>query len=205
MTRTRRAPSGAAVLRVELTDAIVEVVIDELAEKGYARTSMDGVARRAEVGKSSLYRRWSSKQDMVADAVSQLSVPLVDIPDSGSLRGDTERAFEMVAQWLSDERLGRILPDLTAEAKRNPALAKALTEHLENPRRAKAEPVLDRAIARGELPPDVDRELALDIFAAPIYWRYTVRRTEITPEFLATLTDSTLAFLGARPAKKRRR
>lgn len=203
----RRAPTGAAVLRPELTDAIVEAVIDELAEKGYGRTSMDGVARRADVGKSSLYRRWPSKQEMVVDAVSQLSVPLAEFPDSGSLRGDLQQALNALVDWLDDPRFGRILPDLVAEANRNKALSDALTVHLDAPRRSRGQEVLDRAIARGELPTNTDREVALDLLAAPIFWRLRVRRASVSPEYLEHLLESMLVLLGAegsKPVKNRR-
>lgn len=194
----RRAPTGAAVLRPDLTDAIIESVIDELAEKGYARTSMDGVARRADVGKSSLYRRWPSKQDMVVDAVSQLSVPLVDLADTGSLRGDLEAALYALVGWLDDPRFGRILPDLIAEANRNEALSDALAVHLDAPRRRRGDEILRRAVARGELAPDIDHELALDLIAAPIFWRLRVRRAAISPDYISHLLDSMLLLLDAR-------
>jgi AcrR family transcriptional regulator len=59
---TRRTPTGAAVLQPEITKAITGAVFDELADQGYARLSMEAVAKRAGVGKSALYRRWPSKQ-----------------------------------------------------------------------------------------------------------------------------------------------
>ncbi|GAA3156686.1 helix-turn-helix domain-containing protein [Nonomuraea salmonea] len=61
---SRRTPTGAAVLQPQVTEAITEAVLDELAENGYARLSMEAVAKRAGVGKSALYRRWASKQEM---------------------------------------------------------------------------------------------------------------------------------------------
>ncbi|HZG05407.1 MAG TPA: TetR/AcrR family transcriptional regulator [Streptomyces sp.] len=193
----RRKPSGAAVLRPELTDAIVEITLDELAEKGFGRMSMEAVARRAGVGKSALYRRWPSKQELAVDAMSRLSVPLAEAPDTGSLRGDVRAVLEATLSWLDDPRLGRILTDLVAEARRNETLARALAAAVGEPRRARGEVVLDRAIARGELPAGVDREIALDLFAAPLFWHLGVRLLPVTPEYLDRLTDVLTAALTA--------
>ena len=111
---TKRTPTGAAVLQPQVTSAITEAVLDELALHGYGRLSMEAVAKRAEVGKSALYRRWPSKQDMVVAALSEFSVPLAEIPDTGSLRGDLLATVTAVHDWLSHPRFGTILPDLTA-------------------------------------------------------------------------------------------
>jgi AcrR family transcriptional regulator len=193
--KARRTPTGAAVLKPELTDAIVEAVLDELAEHGYGRLSMDAVARRAGVGKSALYRRWPSKEEMTVDVVSRLSVPMAAVGDTGSLRGDVRAMVEAILDWLAHPRLGRILLDLVAEAKRNEALASALTAHLGDPRRSLGEAVLDRGLARGEISAELDRELALDLFAAPVFWRTGVRRVAATPGYLDNLTESLLRML----------
>ena len=85
-----REPAGAAVLRPELTDAVIDAVLVEFAAVGYGRLSMQRVAARAGVGKSALYRRWPGKQEMVADAMARLGVPDVPPPDTGSLRADLQ-------------------------------------------------------------------------------------------------------------------
>jgi AcrR family transcriptional regulator len=181
---TRRTPSGAAVMRQDLTDAIVEAALDELAERGYQGLSMDAVARRAGVGKSALYRRWPGKQEMAVDIVSRLGVPLAEVPDTGSFAGDLRTLLDAVLDWFTDPRLGPIFADLTVVARTNPALGRALTEHLGDPRRERGRVLLERAIARGEIPADTDLDLALDAIAAPVFWRLHVRRETITPAYL---------------------
>ncbi|MFF7651394.1 TetR/AcrR family transcriptional regulator [Streptomyces sp. NPDC007983] len=199
----RRAPSGAATLRPHKTEAIRAAVLDELAEQGYARLSMEAVAKRAGVGKSALYRRWSSKQQMVIDIASELSVAMVDLPDSGSLRGDVLAALRAVTDWLTHPRFSRIIPDLIAEARRDEALSRALADSIGGPRRARAAALLDRAIARDELPPDTDRELALDLLAAPVYWRIAVRGVPPEPGYLERTADLVVHALSARGARAR--
>lgn len=194
----KRAPSGAAVLRSGITDAITEAVLDELAETGYARLSMEAVARRAGVGKAALYRRWPAKLDMIVAVLAGFSVGLAPTADTGSLRGDVREALTATMGWLTHPRFARILPDLAAEGLRNPALSDAVAASIGEPRRAIGAMTLHRAVDRGELPPDTDIEMALDLLAAPIYWRLSVRHARAEPAYLDTLTAVVLRALGAR-------
>jgi AcrR family transcriptional regulator len=194
----RRTPTGAAVLQPQITTAITEAVLDELAEHGYGRLSMEAVAKRAGVGKSALYRRWPSKQDMVIAVLSEFSVPLAEIPDTGSLRGDLLATLHAVHAWLTHPRFAKILPDLGAESGRNEALAAAVESAIGEPRRALGAATLLRAVERGELPADLDLDLALDLLAAPVYWRVSVRHVDATPDHLDRLADHLLRALDAR-------
>lgn len=193
----RRAPSGAAVLQPQITAAISEAVLDELAAHGYGRLSMEAVAKRAGVGKSALYRRWPSKQDMVVAVLSQTAVPPAAPPDTGSLRGDVRALLESLWQWLVHPRFALILPDVTAEAARNPALAELIRTAIGEPRRALGAEVLRRGLRRGELPADVDLELALDLLPGPLYWRRTVRQVPAEPDYLDRVTEHVLRALAA--------
>ncbi|MCQ8834132.1 TetR/AcrR family transcriptional regulator [Streptomyces malaysiensis] len=198
---TRRPPSGAATLRADKTAAIAEAVLDELAEHGYGRLSMEAVAKRAGVGKSALYRRWPSKQRMVIAVVSEPTVALADPPDTGSLRGDVLAALHAVADWLTHPRFSRILPDLIAEAQRDDELRRALALRIGEPRRARMIGVLDRAVERGELPPDLDRELALDLLGGLVYWRVSARGAALEPGYFERAADMALRALDARPRR----
>jgi AcrR family transcriptional regulator len=193
----RRTPTGAAVLQPGITKAITEAVLDELAEQGYARVSMEAVAKRAGVGKSALYRRWPSKQDMVVAVLSDFSVAWVTIPDTGSLRGDLRETLDTLLGWLTHPRFSRILPDLVAETSRNPQLGEVVKAMVGAPKRERGKVMFQRAIERGELPADTDLELVMDLFPAPIYWRLTVRAAEAEPDYLDKLTEMLLRAIGA--------
>ncbi|WP_255506412.1 TetR-like C-terminal domain-containing protein [Mycolicibacterium sp. 018/SC-01/001] len=183
-------------LRSRVTDGIVEAVLDELAEVGFGRLSMDGVARRARAGKAALYRRWPSKQEMVLDVVTGLSVPAAATVPSDDLVADVTALVAGVDDWLSDPRMARVLPDLLAEALRNPALAAALTDRIGVARRSYGQAVIDTAIARGEVAADVDSEYVLDLIAAPVFWRICGRREQTGPAYLDRVVDSVLHALG---------
>ena len=194
MTRT---PTGAAVLQPEITTAITEAVFDELAERGYARLSMESVAKRAGVGKSALYRRWASKQEMALSVIAEFSVGQAEFPDTGSLVGDLRQSLEALARWLSHPKFSRILADLVAEMGRNPELSDVVEGMIGQPRRERGLVLLQRAIARGELDPDTDLELALDLLAAPVYWRLLVRDGQLEAGYLDKLTVLLSRALGS--------
>ncbi|MCK5755734.1 MAG: TetR/AcrR family transcriptional regulator C-terminal ligand-binding domain-containing protein [Mycobacterium sp.] len=186
-----------ASLRAGVTDGIVEAVLDELAAVGFGRLTMDGVARRARAGKAALYRRWSSKQEMVLEVVTNISVPMAETAPTEDLADDVARLVHGVADWLADARMSRIIPDLIAEAMRNPELAAALTERLGSARRNYGQVVIDAAITRGEVSPDVDSEYVLDLIAAPVFWRICGRREQVTPAYLDRVVDTVLHALGS--------
>jgi AcrR family transcriptional regulator len=196
----KRTPTGAAVLQPGVTEAITEAVLDELAETGYGKLSMEAVARRAGVGKSALYRRWSSKQEMVMAVLGDISVELAAAPDTGTLRGDLLGILRALHEWLIHPRFSRILPDLAAEGARNPEVAEAVRTAIGEKRRAVGAAVLRRAIDRGELHPDTDVEMALDLIAAPMYWRVSVRRALAEPGYLDHLADVVLRALKGEPS-----
>lgn len=165
-------------LSPERTDTIIEAVLSELAEVGYGQLSMDGVARRAKAGKSALYRRWPSKQEMILDAMSTISIPSVDVAESQDLRTVVTLMVDAVDGWLTSGANRRILPDLMAEALRNPALDEALTTRIGVMRRGYWRKVLEKRIDTGEVDADADIEYALDLLAAPLFWRICGRRQD---------------------------
>jgi Tetracyclin repressor-like, C-terminal domain len=124
---------------------------------------------------------------------------MAELADTGSLRGDLDLVLHGVMAWLTDPRFSRIMPDLIAEGVRDPELAIAARTAIGDPRRAHTEAMLHRAMARGELAGSLNLELALDIVAAPIYWRLSARRAHAEPGYLDRLAEMLLRALGARP------
>jgi AcrR family transcriptional regulator len=167
-----------------VTDAIIDAALAELAESGFRGMSMDGIARRAGVGKSALYRRWPSKVEMTSDALRTLSVTAEPAPDTGSLEGDVNALLREVLGWLGEPRMRRMYPDLLAEAQRNAVLGEALMDYVGRPRRDRAQTVLDRAARRGELAPVADQDLILDALGALVFWRLIALRRPVTEVYL---------------------
>jgi AcrR family transcriptional regulator len=183
------------VLREDITDAIRAAVIEELASTGYARMSIEAVARRAGVGKTAVYRRWPSKLHIVIDVVSAIAVQGMPVPDTGTLRGDVRLLLGMIARALRNPLAAQIIPDLLAEAARNPEIARTLEVALRGTQRDVITVVLRNAVRRGELPADSDDELALDLITGPLYWRLAVIRTPLPKGHLDQLAAATTAAL----------
>ncbi|MFI6941635.1 TetR/AcrR family transcriptional regulator [Streptomyces sp. NPDC050418] len=193
----RRAPAGAAVLREDVTEAIRTAVFAELAAVGYGRMSIEGVARRAGVGKTAVYRRWRSKLHLVLDLVSAVAVQGLPAPDTGTLEGDLRLLYEVSSRALRHPVAGQILPDLQAEAARNPEIREALDKALREGQHSVASGIVQAAVARGELGGAVDEDLALDLISGPLYWRSVVMRTPLPKGYLDRLTAATAAGLRA--------
>ncbi len=189
--------AGAAVLRGEITTAIREAVVQELAAGGYGRLSIEAVARRAGVGKTAVYRRWSSKLDMVLEVVSDVAIQRLPMPDTGSLRGDLEFVLRIAARALRHPLASQIIPDLLAEAARNPQIAESLQEALRVNQRDVGGRLIGRAIERGELPPGTDPEAAVDLIVGPLYWRLVIARDSLPDANLSRMAAAIEAALAA--------
>jgi AcrR family transcriptional regulator len=197
----KRAPAGAAVLRGDITAAIRNAVMNELAEVGYGRLSIEAVARRAGVGKTAIYRRWSNKLEMVLEIVSEVAGRSVPLPDTGSFEGDLALLMMIVSKALQHRIASQIIPDLMAEAARNPQIAETLQKALRTHQTAVGDKLVGQAVARGELPAGADPELAVDLILGPLYWRLAVARTPISDDHLEKLIAAvTTALKGAPPA-----
>lgn len=201
----RRAPAGAAVLQEDVTDAIRAAVFSELAKVGYGRMSIEGVARRAGVGKTAVYRRWRSKPHMVIDLVSAIAGNVILAPDTGSLRGDVQELLEGAALALRHPLAAQIVPDLLAEASRNPEIAETLETVLRKVQQGISTAMVRNAVERGELPEGTDPDLAIDLAIGPLYWRLAVMRTALPKGYLDHLTDAAVTALAAVPRTDGRR
>lgn len=169
----RRKPSGAAVMSADLTIALYRAFFEEWAERGLAAVSLERVAAKAGAGKAAIYRRFSSRQDFAAAALSDLGLTLAIPEDHGSLEADVLAFLIRLRTVLRHPVIRRIVPDLHAEAARS-AEMRALNAQVAEARRGQGQVLLDRAISRGELDSSLDRDLALDLLPAPLYWRMVV-------------------------------
>jgi AcrR family transcriptional regulator len=196
-TANRRPPAGAAVLRGDITSAIRNAVMDELAAVGYGRLSIEAVARRAGVGKTAIYRRWTNKLEMVLEIVSGVAGRKLPWPDTGTLRGDIDILLRIVAAALQHRLASQIIPDLLAEAARNPKIAETLHTALVGYQRELGVHLVGRAVARGELPAGTDPDIAADLLIGPLYWRLAVARDEVSDAYLGQLADAVAGALAA--------
>ncbi|MGK5443228.1 TetR/AcrR family transcriptional regulator [Micromonospora sp. URMC 105] len=193
----RRTPAGAAVLRGDITKAIRRALMQELAAAGYGRLSIEAIARRAGVSKTAIYRRWSSKLELVLETVVAAAGNKLPALDTGTLRGDLTLLFQVVAHALSHPLASQIIPDLLAEAARNPTIDATLQQVLRAKQQELGGQLIGRAVERGELPAGTDPDAAVDLIVGPLYWRLAIARTPLTDTYLDTLVEAVVAGLGA--------
>ncbi|MGV0805945.1 TetR/AcrR family transcriptional regulator [Mycolicibacterium setense] len=197
MATSARRTSGGPVLLDDVTAAIESAFFEELAAVGYGRLAVDAVAKRAGVGKAAIYRRWKSKGDLAADLVTKVAVAAIDVPDTGTLRGDIRAYLENGREALTHRLARTIIPDLLAEAARDPEYAATIAGQIREPRRRKAAQLFERARQRGEIAADADIDVALDMVGGALYWRQSVMQVDADDDYLDRLTAAILTLVAA--------
>jgi len=139
---------------------------------GLAEMTIEGVAERAGVGKASIYRRWASKGALAFDAVVDTILATQPTPDTGSLEGDLARVAESWVRLSNARRGGRTVAHFIAEVQSDPDLAVVWRERFVDRIRRERRPIIERAIARGEISAGSDPELIMDLLYGPLYHRY---------------------------------
>ncbi|WP_405927264.1 TetR/AcrR family transcriptional regulator [Streptomyces sp. NBC_00035] len=179
----RRVGGRSARVRQAVLDATLRAV----AEHGPDAVSIPEVARQAGVHETSVYRRWGTREHLVIDALltySQLQLP---IPDTGTLREDLITFAGSLADYLNSP-FGKALARSMAAADDDPSLAEGREEFWRG-RFDLARIMIDRAVARGELPKDTDPELALEVLIAPLHLRVLLTHQPIDDHLTGRLVD----------------
>jgi AcrR family transcriptional regulator len=165
-----------------LDERILEQVVALLGSRGYAGLTLDELAARSGVAKTTVLRRWPSKAAVAAAGVERLALQSVAVPDSGTLRGDLHALLLGAVDTFVRGR-GRFFPRLLREAGHHPEITDLLDAVLHT-RRQGYRRVLARAVARGELDPSVDQELLIDMLIGPLWTRLLITRDPVTREYV---------------------
>jgi AcrR family transcriptional regulator len=173
--------------RSEEADRAIEAAALELLVRDGLSLSIEGVAARARVGKSTIYRRWPTKEHLVLDAVVHRCAEHIVSPDTGSLRRDLVELFEaLLAKFRRD---GDVLRAFAAATSQSSELADAFQRTFLDERRAAVREVLARGVARGELPPDADLELLGDLGSALMWHRLSISGAPLSDDLPERFAD----------------
>lgn len=195
MTNTpKRKPSGAAVIRQDLTESLFRALFEEWACCGFNGISLERVANRVGAGKGAIYRRWDSKIAFATEALETVQIRLTEISDNGSLTADLLAFMTTLRRVLRHRLVRRILPDLYAERARGEKIGQVI-ERMADYRRQQGRAIITRAIARRELPATIDSEMALDMIPSAVYWRIAIREQRLTNDDLPRLAVALTAAL----------
>jgi AcrR family transcriptional regulator len=159
-----------------LHEAILRATAELLGESGYAKLSIDGVAQRAFVTRQSIYRRWPTKLELVAELLRDVSEH-APLPDTGSLRGDLLALYRLYSRNLLTPG-GPIIPALVAESLHDAELV-AIIDGYTSERRTFAMQTFERAIARGEMSGAFDPQLLIDMVSGFFWYRKLLRQRPI--------------------------
>ena len=181
----------------EADRAILSATLDLLASRGLAAMSIEEIAARAGVGKATIYRRWSSKGLLALDAFVTAFAEQQPLPDTGTLRGDLIAALTAWVRAVTQTSMGSMLAGLVAEAQHDEELRAGWRDRVLEPLRSQHRIMLDRAIARGEIPATVDQEAVLDLFFGAAQHRLLLGHLPLTDDFIREIVDVILD--GIRP------
>jgi AcrR family transcriptional regulator len=166
ITRPRGRPRDAAA-----REAIVAATLRLLAERGFQGTTIEAIAAQAGVGRNTIYRRWLTKEDLVADALRKLTA-------ERDVGGGEVDLYDVLLAWirdyariLADPVFGRILPGVLGELQRSPAFAQVYADRVVHPRRQALLDLLAQARERGEIRADAQVEHVADLLAGPPFLR----------------------------------
>ena len=169
---------------------IIDTALAMLAESGYAALRLDELARRAGVAKTTILRRWQSKAAVVAAAVERLALHTVDVPEGSTLRDDLHALLNNAVTVFGHGE-GRFVPRLFRESGQHPEIAD-LVRAVIHTRRMGYRRALGRAIARGELDPETDQELLIDLLIGPVWSRLVITRDPLPPAIVDDIVDAVL-------------
>ncbi|MGA9542855.1 MAG: TetR/AcrR family transcriptional regulator [Candidatus Sulfotelmatobacter sp.] len=180
--------------------AILRSTLKLLVKNGFSELTIEAVAAHAGVGKATVYRWWSNKAALIADAFASSTTRKLHFPDTGSVRTDMSQQMRQLIKIFCSRR-GRIVSAILGGGQSDRDLIVAFRERFLWPRRQEAYATLRRGILRGELREDVDMDLILDSLYGPIYMRFLIRHGKLTPDFVDSLCELVLG--GAHPQNDR--
>ncbi len=171
--------------------AIESAAIELLREVGYERLSIEAVAHRASVSKSTIYRRWKNKAELIADAVHHYAFCKMPTFDTGSLRGDLIAVISEKVRTMQSAD-GQLFAGLMVATRTDSDLADLMLSSMSEGAGSVHSAIFERAIARGEISPSADIQTVLEITPAVITFRLFMSRQNVDKKFIEHFVDNVL-------------
>ncbi|MFD4430919.1 TetR/AcrR family transcriptional regulator [Nocardia sp. NPDC058497] len=186
----QRRPGGRST---RVREAVLDATTAELAEHSYQGLSMESVAQRAGVHKTTVYRRWRGPEGLVADALDRAAGQSWPIPDTGSLVDDLRGLTELLRTGFTDPESGPVAAAFVTAGMQHPDAATALRSFYAA-RHAEAAVIVERAIARGELAPGIDGTEIVQFAVAPLFHRLFITHEPVTAEHARRAADAAVTL-----------
>src|SRR5450432_3464909 len=170
--------------------AVLGATSQLLFERGFGGATVDEISRRSGVAKTTIYRHWPTRTDLLRHACSSLSTPL-DTPDTGSLAADMTALMIHLASLLRTAKWTSVLPSIIDAAERDPEIA-GMYSKLQQAYSAPFATLIQRAMRKGELPGDTDAAMLIAALTGPLFYRRWFSREPLTDDFAKQIVRQAL-------------
>ncbi|MFF2083101.1 TetR/AcrR family transcriptional regulator [Nocardia sp. NPDC058176] len=185
----QRRPGGRSA---RVREAVLDATTAELAEHGYPALTVEAVAQRAGVHKTTVYRRWRSPEGLVADALDRAAEQSWPIPDTGTLTDDLRTLTELLRTGFTAPESAPVATAFVAAGMHHPEAAAALRTFYAA-RHREAAVIIDRAVARGELEPGLAAVEIIRFAVAPLFHRLFITHEPVTAADAERAADAAIA------------
>ncbi|RCG28104.1 TetR/AcrR family transcriptional regulator [Streptomyces diacarni] len=182
--------------------AVLAAAREELRTQDYATLTVDLLAQRSGVHAATIRRRWRTVEGVITDLLGEYGTSAIPIPDTGDLRGDLHAMAGNIAGFHAAPGNRRLVEGIVAAAAKEPGAEQVLRETFGG-RLRQVSVLLERAVARGQVPPDTDTVEVIAALSAPFYYRLLISRRPLDAELVRTSAES--AYLAATRGVFRRR
>lgn len=176
----------------ETEQAILQATRELLVEAGVHGLTIEKVAARAGVAKTTIYRRWRDKDELALAVVLDMVEQVVQLPELGDTRAELLAFVNAAVEVLGSTLMGRVMQGLVSDLATDPELARAFRDRVVSVRDAEVERLVERGIARGDLRPGTDPETAHELLIGPVYYRLLLTGQPLNGAFARRTVDAVM-------------
>lgn len=188
VSRSRRARTDEAIL-----DATREL----LAERGVHQLTVEGVAARAGVAKTTIYRRWRSKDELALAVLLKMVEDIVEVPDLGDIRAELVMFVDGAVKILGTTLMGRVMQGLVSDLATHPELGRSFRDRIVSLRVAEVRRLIERGVERGELRAGIDVGLIHEMLFGPVYYRLLLSGGKLEKGLAERIVDAVLPAISS--------
>jgi len=171
-------------------ETVIRTTLELLTEAGLGGISVDEIARRSGVAKTTIYRHWPTRSELVIDACSQIGAEQ-ETPDTGDFEGDLITLLTNLAELLSTARWSSVVPSIVDAAERDNSLAE-IHSRIQRDHAAPLRTVIERAVQKGEIPKNTDRSTMIAALLGPLFYRRWFSREPLDAAFVKGIVQNTI-------------
>jgi AcrR family transcriptional regulator len=178
-------------------EAILNATRELLAERGVLQLTVEGVAARAGVAKTTIYRRWRSKDELALAVLLKMVEEIVEVPDLGDVRKELISFLDGAVKILGRTLMGRVMQGLVSDLATDPQLGRKFRERIVALRVTEMRRLIERGVERGELRTGIDADLVHELMFGPVYYRLLLSGGKLEKNLAERIVDAILPGLRA--------